>query len=303
MAEALGEYVHGWMTFNEHQMFVGLGYCAGMHAPFQRGTSDERLMNITRNVLLSHGRAVAVLRRVCPKAILGMAPTGDTYLPRDNSPEAIEEARAKSFALPQDFVICNSWWADPVMLGRIPEGAAERFGDKMYTFTDEEWALVSQELDFYGYNCYQATVSYPPKPFAYDDYAYMGSPLTSMGWNVTPEALYWSSRFMYERYGKPILVTENGVAMPDWVALDGKVHDPNRADFVHRYLLALKKVVDDGIPVIGYQYWSLMDNFEWSYGYEKRFGLIYVNYQTQERTLKDSAHWYKEVIAANGENL
>lgn len=303
MAEALGDYVHGWMTFNEYQMFIGLAYGIGAHAPFQPGTSDDRLNTMTRNVLLSHGRAIAVLRQLCPNALLGMAPTGDCYLPENESPEAVEAARARTFALGRDYTMSNAWWADPIMLGRYPEGAEERFGDILYRLSEEEWALVSQELDFYGYNCYQGTLDYPIDPKEYDNYGYQGCPKSLMGWNITPDALYWSSKFMYERYGKPIIVTENGYSGLDWVALDGKVHDPGRIDYLHRYLLGLRRATEEGIPVLGYHCWSLMDNFEWSIGYDQRFGLIYVDYQTQKRTLKDSAYWYKEVIAANGENL
>lgn len=137
----------------------------------------------------------------------------------------------------------------------------------------------------------------------YDDYSYPGSPKSNIGWNLTPEALYWSPKFLYDRYQKPVLITENGYAGWDWVALDGHVHDANRIDYMHRYLLELRRAADEGIPVIGYQCWSVMDNFEWSSGFDPRFGLIYVDFRTQERTLKDSAYWYKEVIAANGSNL
>ena len=99
------------------------------------------------------------------------------------------------------------------------------------------------------------------------------------------------------------MITENGMAGYDWVSLDEKVHDPLRIDFMHRYLLSLKKAVEEGFPVLGYQYWSVMDNYEWTEGYDKRFGLIYIDYRTQKRTLKDSAYWYRDVIRSNGENL
>ena len=306
VAEGLGDRVHLFMTFNEYQMFMGLGYLAGAHAPFQFGTSEERLINMTRNLLLAHGKAVKVLREVCPKALVGLAPTGDCFLPKNDSPEAVEEARIKSLTLKEGdlFIMSNTWWADPILLGRYPDGAEERFGGKLYRFTPEEWALVSQEIDFYGYNCYQGTISkYPIDPMEYDDYSFQGSPKSTIGWNVTPEALYWSAKFLYGRYQKPILITENGYAGWDWVALDGHVHDGNRIDFLHRYLLELRRAADEGIPIIGYQQWSFTDNFEWASGYDVRFGLVFIDYRTQKRTLKDSAYWYKEVIAANGENL
>ena len=298
----LGDRVHTWMTFNEPQIFVGLGLRAGIHAPFER-CDDGTLTVISRHILLAHGKAVSVLRRNCPKAMIGLAPTGDCFLPRDDSPASVEEARKKSVGPSPNFVMTNTWWADPIFLGRAPEWAAELLGDEMYTLTEEEWTSVSQPLDFYGYNCYQGTVDYPVPADGYDTYGYQGCPKSSFGWNLTPASLYYSSKFWHERYGLPVLITENGYAGLDHVMLDGKAHDPQRQDWMHRYLLELKRAVDDGIPVLGYTYWSIMDNFEWADGYDLRFGLVHIDYQTQKRTIKDSAYWYQEVIAANGENL
>ena len=115
--------------------------------------------------------------------------------------------------------------------------------------------------------------------------------------------MYWSVRFHYERYRLPVMITENGMANTDFVMEDGKVHDPQRTGFIRRYLKSLKRAADEGFPVLGYQYWALADNFEWAEGYDKRFGLIYVDYRTQKRTVKDSAWSYKEIIESNGENL
>ena len=303
LAKALGDRAYAWMTFNEPQMFVGLGMLVGAHAPFEHN-DDKTLAEVSKNVLLAHGRAVSVLRRLCPKALIGMAPTGDCYLPKDETPESIEEARRKSTRLGRDFVISNTWWADPIFLGKAPEDAESLLGENMYRLTAEEWASVSQKLDFYGFNCYQGTQDYPPPEDGYNNYAWQGSPKTGFGWNFTPQALYYSSKFWYERYGLPVLITENGYAGLDHVMLDGKVHDPQRQDFLHRYLLQVKRAVDEGIPVLGYQYWSIMDNFEWAAGYDPRFGLVYVDYHNNcERTIKDSALWYRDVIAANGKNL
>lgn len=303
LAKALGDRAYAWMTFNEPQMFVGLGMLVGAHAPFEHN-DDKTLAEVSKNVLLAHGRAVSVLRRLCPKALIGMAPTGDCYLPKDETPESIEEARRKSTRLGRDFVISNTWWADPIFLGKAPEDAEALLGENMYRLTAEEWASVSQKLDFYGFNCYQGTQDYPPPEDGYNNYAWQGSPKTGFGWNFTPQALYYSSKFWYERYCLPVLITENGYAGLDHVMLDGKVHDPQRQDFLHRYLLQVKRAVDEGIPVLGYQYWSIMDNFEWAAGYDPRFGLVYVDYHNNcERTIKDSALWYRDVIASNGENL
>ena len=124
-----------------------------------------------------------------------------------------------------------------------------------------------------------------------------------MAWTITPKSLYWGPRFFYERYKLPVVVTENGMADCDWVHIDGKVHDPQRIDFLRSYLRELGRVIKDGVPVLGYMQWSIMDNFEWAFGYKQRFGLVYVDYPTGKRILKDSALWYKKVIACNGSNL
>jgi beta-glucosidase len=122
-------------------------------------------------------------------------------------------------------------------------------------------------------------------------------------WPVTPSALYWGPKFYYERYGKPIVITENGIGLSDWVHLDGKVHDPARIDFLDRYIGEFDRAGEDGVEVKGYFQWSFMDNFEWNEGYKHRFGLVFVDYQTQKRTPKDSAYWYRDLIASNGGSL
>ena len=124
-----------------------------------------------------------------------------------------------------------------------------------------------------------------------------------MGWQITPECLYWGARFLHERYKLPVVVTENGMGNCDWVHTDGKVHDPQRIDYLRRHLRGLGRAISEGVPVQGYMQWSIMDNFEWSHGYTQRFGLVHVDYATGKRIPKDSAHWYSKVIAANGRDL
>lgn len=305
IAETFKGKVKYWMTFNEPQVFVGGGLMGGFHAPFEQNT-PETVMEITKHLLLAHGRAVQMIRKTCGDDVkIGFAPTGECVIPRDLSAESIEEARKLSFSVnPMMFPGGNTWWADPIFKGSFPEEAKQIFGDQLPDITPEEWQLISQPLDFYGFNVYQGGGNpFPPNEFGYDRYSFQGSPRTAMDWNITPDAIYWCCKFFYERYRKPVLITENGMACYDFVSLDGKVHDPARIDFMHRYLLSLKKAVDENIPVIGYHYWSIMDNYEWTAGYDKRFGLVYVDYRTQERTLKDSAYWYKELILSNGDNL
>lgn len=126
--------------------------------------------------------------------------------------------------------------------------------------------------------------------------------LNAIQWPVTPECLQWGPKFLYERYHKPIYITENGLSCHDVISLDGKVHDPNRIDFLARYLRELRKAAEEA-DIRGYFQWSLMDNFEWAKGYSDRFGLVYVDYRNQERIMKDSAFWYKHVIETNGAEL
>ena len=292
VTNALSDKVKYWITFNEPQVFVGLGYKDGIHAPFERNDTAT-LTQISKNILLAHGKAVSILRQYGKQPLLiGMAPTGPVLVPGSNSPDEEKAAREASFAITKDdFIGSNSWWADPVFLRKFPAGAENVLGKAMISFTEEQWDEISQPLDFYGFNVYQSIS---------DGTVRSGEALTAMGGRVTPEVMYWAPKFFYERYRKPVLITENGMANVDWASVDEKVHDPQRIDFMTRYLRFLKKATDEQIPVLGYHYWSVMDNFEWAEGYGPRFGLIYVDYETQKRTLKDSALWYSQIIESNG---
>lgn len=190
------------------------------------------------------------------------------------------------------------------MLGHYPEQVLSQFEGRLPHITDADMKLISQPTDFFGFNLYNGIeTSMGPDGQPLRRKRYDGFPKTAIQWPVTPEAIYWASRFLYERYRKPLYVTENGMSAHDWVSLDGKVHDPNRIDFYHRYLRELRKAADDGVDIAGYFAWSLMDNFEWANGYNDRFGLVYVDYTTQQRIIKDSGCWYRDVIDTNGEHL
>lgn len=298
VVDALSDKVRYWMTVNEPATFIGLGYMVGSHAPFGNMMDDPQSMPqktavLTRNVLLAHGRMVQVIRqRAKQPPIVGMAFNGTMIQPLENTAEAIEAARNMTFC--NDSMNSLSWWSDPMLLGTIPDGLKE-------FLSEDDLAVIHQPLDFYGWNCYHSS--------NYDEWSgglekpYPGMPRTAMDWPVTPDILYWGTKFLYERYGLPILITENGMANLDFVMSDGKVHDPQRIEFMKGYLSGLQRASDEGIPVMGYTAWSIMDNFEWAEGYTPRFGLIYVDYRTQKRTLKDSALWYAEVIRKNRVNI
>ena len=127
-----------------------------------------------------------------------------------------------------------------------------------------------------------------------------GFPLTANKWYVTPEVMHYGPLNLFRRYGIPLIITENGQSCNDRIFLDGKVHDPERIDFLHRYLRELHKAIEDGVPILGYMQWSFLDNFEWSEGYNERFGIVYVDYPTLQRIPKDSAFFFRDIIASNG---
>jgi beta-glucosidase len=186
-------------------------------------------------------------------------------------------------------------------LGGYPEDGLRLFQHDMRPYPLKDFDTIRQPLDFYGANIYHGQAVYTNINSEAQNFKdKLGPPLTTMGWRVIPETLYWGPRFLYERYKLPIVITENGMANCDWVHQNGKVHDPQRIDFLNRYLENLGRAIDNGIPVKGYFQWSLTDNFEWGHGYSQRFGLVYIDYTTQERILKDSAYWYKKLIALNG---
>lgn len=292
MVEALSDRVTYWVTFNEPQCFICLGY-GGVHAPFLHADQAERQV-LSRNVLLAHGEAVKAMRRHAKQPLkIGLAPTADSDSPKNRDPEEIERARAATFREGDPSFI--TWWSDPTVLGRRPAG--------MEFLSDEDMEIIHQPLDFYGFNIYTLNRTYSAPRNRAGDREYPGMPRTAMDWVIDPDTLYWPLKFLSERYKLPLMITENGMANTDFMMLDGHVHDPQRIDFLTRYLRALKRAVDEGVDVLGYQYWTLMDNLEWNMGYGKRFGLIYVDFRTCERTLKDSAYFYGEVIRHNGENL
>ena len=285
----LSDRVKYWITVNEPQCFIGVGYQSGTHAPFHR-EPPVLIHKLTRNVMLAHGRAVRAIRETAKlKPLIGFAPTAGVTIPEGTSVQDIELAREKTFTAVH--VGGNGWWSDPIVLGKLPEvlrGA----------ISEEDMRTIVQPLDFYAFNLYTA-VNFDGKTTL----DYVGMPRTDIGWAIEPVSMYWACKFLWERYRLPIFVTENGMANADFVMSDGKVHDAQRIEYIRMYLRELSRAQEEGIPVLGYQYWSLLDNFEWAEGYGRRFGLIYVDYRTQKRIPKDSAYFYKDVIASGGKNI
>ena len=162
----------------------------------------------------------------------------------------------------------------------------------------EDLKIISEPIDFYCQNIYNGYLIKSGEEGAEWQPHPIGTTVFTMKWPITPECLYWGHRFLYERYGVPIIISENGIACHDMIASDGKVHDPERINFMETYLKELSRAVKDGVDVMGYMYWSFMDNFEWGEGYSQRFGLVYVDYERQKRIPRDSFYWYKALIEA-----
>lgn len=304
VAERFSDRVKYFFTLNEPQCFVGLGFLQGCHAPGVKAPLRDTF-EMAHNALKAHGRAVQMLRAYGKQNVqIGYAPTSGMCYPEKETPKDIEAARKALFALPDDLSNWTwnvSWWSDPVILGKYPEEGMKKYEKYLPVITDEDMKLISQPIDFYGQNIYNGRcirMGTDGRPEEVRRPA--GFPKTATNWPVTPEALYWGPKFLYERYRKPIYITENGMACHDTVSQDGKVHDPNRIDFLARYRKNLKRAAEE-IDIRGYFQWSLMDNFEWDKGYAERFGIIYVDFETQERIWKDSAYWYRDLIRRNGD--
>jgi beta-glucosidase len=301
VVETLGDRVSHWMTLNEPQVFIGHGHYDGRHAPGLRFSLSE-MLRCGHNALLAHGRSVSAIRAAARlPARVGFAPMGFPKLPASESPADIAAARESMYSVVQPNHWNLTWWTDPVLLGQYPEDGLRLFGKDAPRASSADLEIIAAPTDFLGLNIYQGSfvrAGADGRPEVLETPP--GFPLTSFNWPVTPEALHWGPRFAYERYGKPIFITENGLSCRDWPSLDGRVHDAQRIDFLTRHLRELHRAIAAGVPIEGYFHWSALDNFEWADGYKERFGLIYVDYASGERTPKDSYHWYRKIIASNG---
>lgn len=293
VVEALSDRVKYFMTINEPSVFFGAGYSIGMHAPFEK--TPYKAPVLMKNILLCHAKGVEVIRKYAKQDVkVGLALAVNAFIPKDETEQEIEKARKITFSNSLKMFDSNIW-ADLTIKGQTDDELTEKFVGK------EVLSKCAPKLDFLGVNVYR-----PLNFTCSKKYRQMPKPgiaRNSLGWELCPSTLYWVLRFFSERYNLPIMVTENGMCAYDGKLTDGTVKDGHRIAYLQRTLKGVKRAVSEGIEVLGYQYWSLMDNFEWAEGYDPRFGLIYVDYETQERTIKESGYYYKKVIESNGEIL
>jgi beta-glucosidase len=304
VADALGDRVGRWITLNEPQVVADNGYRTGRHAPGL--TDDAAAAATTHHLLLGHGLAAAALRAA------GAAEVGITL---DMHPvrvvgdgEALERARRVVDA------DANALYLEPLLHGRYPADASAALVPPDALIANDDLATIGAPLDFLGVNYYSpiflragdandlrrneeplraglpGVVGYRPE----------GLTRTPMGWLVDPEGLYeLLLRLSKDAPGLPLYVTENGCAAEDYVDPDGDVNDVDRVRYLHLHLAAAARAIRDGASLAGYYVWSLLDNFEWGWGYQKRFGIVYVDFGTQRRTPKSSARFYSDVVRAN----
>lgn len=239
-----------------------------------------------------------VIRKNVKQSKVSFAVCSDCFYPSVNDETLIRKTAEYNFDRADAYSI--SWFTDPIFFRRFPEKLVKTYPKIAETFTEEDFKSVAAPLDFLGFNIYTGSKT------ALDETGRLkileneaGGPISAMSWPVREQALYWMLKFLYERYKAPVIICENGIALNDWVALDGKVHDEGRIDYLRRHIRAMQRAYAEGVDIRGYFVWSLMDNFEWSYGYAPRFGLVHVDYQTQKRTIKESGYWYSDFIQSN----
>jgi beta-glucosidase len=297
---ALGDGVEWWITHNEPWVVAAIGHREGRHAPGLTDVVAE--LKAAHHLLLSHGRSVEAYRAT------GLAaPIGITLSLSPTYPESDVESDRGAAALSDAYA--NRWYLDPVFRGEYPAELFALFADRY----GRDWvregdvARVKQPIDFLGVNYYMRTIVRAPTAADDAQFPWIGTsqvdpdvPRSSLGWEMTPNTFTDLLVRLAADYGSPpIFVTENGCALDDVIGPDGEVHDPRRVEFYRGHLAAVEEAIGRGVDVRGYFAWSLMDNFEWGYGYRPRFGITYVDYPTQRRIPKDSARWYAEVVRRN----
>ncbi len=289
----LGDRVRHYATFNEPSAFSIHGHATGIHAP---GLSDRAAtLRATHHINLAHGQAIATLRDHDQDLYLGIVNSMGPCLPAT-------PAAADKWAAEQADTLWNRAFADPQFLGRYPTLLKSEIAPYMRA---DDLATIYQPLDYFGLNHYSQHL-FRRDPNALFGFTQVppsqGVPVTGMGWEINPRAFYQQLVDSHDRYGSvPIYVTENGAGYEEVLATDGKVHDDNRIAYFESYLDAMRDAIKAGVDVKGYFAWSLLDNFEWSYGYAKRFGLIYIDYHSLQRIPKKSFDYYRKVVAANGQ--
>lgn len=305
MVQELGDRVTRWSTFNEPWCYAYLGHAAGVHAPGLR--DPKAAVTVAHHQLLAHGIAVQAMRAERDGLDLGIVINPSPVRSEGRPPASTDDLRRVD-------AIHNRWWFDALLKGSYPADLLDDFGSLADAIEPGDLPTIAQPLDWIGINYYfdillrarqaddptaRPLLQYPTVTGATD--AAMRTEHTDMGWPITPEGFTELLVRLHDDHPNlpPVFITENGCAYDDPV-IDGRCADPRRIDYLDLHLRAVADAIAAGVDVRGYYQWSLMDNFEWALGYDKRFGLIHIDFDTLERTWRDSAHWYRDVIVRNG---
>lgn len=295
VVKAYGDRVKNWITLNEILCFTRVGYGVGVKAPGFR--LSEQVVNQTyHHALLAHGHGVRAVRQFGGKgARVGLSDNSEVTIPLSETPDDIAAAQLA-------FRRANARVLDPIFLGSYSDDFLRRAGADAPRFEAEDFAHIAQPLDFLGMNIYsgnfvRAGSDGQPQTLEFP----RSYPVTDSWWlRIAPQSIYWGPRHVAELYHvHSVYITENGAGYDDADPVNGEVLDIHRRDYLRNYLRELHRAVGDGVPVHGYFLWSMMDNFEWEDGYQRRFGVIHCDFRTQRRTPKASARWYSKVMAAN----
>jgi len=291
MFKEFGDKVSKWITINEPWCASFLSNYLGAHAP---GKTDLQAgVDVAHHLMVAHGKAVQSFRELLPDGEIGYAPNTGWLEPFSNKQEDIDACK-------RAMMWQKEWFMDPVFKGSYPETLITIFENHnaKLKLEDGDLELISQPIDFMGINYYTGSLGrYKEGEGLFEveeiplDYR-----KTDIGWSIYADGFYNVLTDLHETYGDvPIYITENGACYNHEVE-DGRVHDQERIDYLKQHLTSLHRAIESGVPIKGYIVWSLLDNFEWAFGYEKRFGIIHVNYRTFERTPKDSYYWYRQTI-------
>lgn len=287
--------IRKWITFNEPWCSSFLSNYIGVHAP---GNTDLQLAtNIAHHHLVAHGRTVRKFRELGIPGVIGIAPNQTWAVPYGPS----EEDRLASLRAIQ---WTGDWFQDPIFFGRYPEELRQCIegAGAVIPILDGDMEDIRQPIDFLGLNYYSASVNrYNPEAgLLQSEQMEMGYEKSDIGWPYVAAGLYESLLYVKEKYGDiPIYITENGACINDAPGADSRVRDDRRISYYRQHIASLHRAIESGVNVVGYMAWSLLDNFEWAEGYDKRFGLVHVDFRTLKRTKKDSYYWY-EKLARNG---
>lgn len=306
ITHALGDRVKNWMTHNEPSVVANMGYLNGEHAPGIKGDIVSTLKT-AHHLLLSHGWAVPIIRQNSPGSEVGIV------INANHTPSASASVADRQARLNQDALWVRLYLE--ALAGRqYPADLPHFISDQGFFLEGTSYIqpgdmeAIATPIDFIGLNFYRRTVirntevpedqNLPqtlfPAPVNDENYS-------EMGWEIYPEGLLRVLGRLHFEYQIPkIYVTENGCSFSDAPADDGRVRDERRTRYLREHLLVAHKAIEMGIPLAGYFVWSLLDNFEWAHGYSQRFGIVWVDYETQQRIIKDSGHWYAQVIKSNG---